>query len=95
MIAELENKISSQGEKIEKFTYQRMLFPAPAKRGQTISLHDRGKGWRQRTFAMNPQRRACFGPLPFREDVALDEPRRGPRVAQFASNFVIYRWIWR
>jgi hypothetical protein len=31
MIAELANTISSQDEKIEKSTYQRMLFPAPAK----------------------------------------------------------------
>jgi hypothetical protein len=44
---------------------------------------------------MNPQKRTCFGPLPFRERVALDKPRRGPRVPQFAGNFVIYGWIWR
>jgi hypothetical protein len=72
-----------------------MVFPAPAKKGKTISLHNRGKGWRQRTFAMNPQKRTCFGPLPFREGVALDEPRSSPHVAQFAGDFVIYRWIWR
>jgi hypothetical protein len=94
MIAELPNTISSQDEKIEKPTYQTMLFPVPAKTGKTISLHNRRKGWRQRTFAMNPQKRTCFGPLPFRERIALDEPRRSPRVPQFAGNFVIYRWIW-
>ena len=40
---------------------------------------------------MNPQKKTRLGPLPFQEGVALDEPRRSPRVPQFAGNFVIYR----
>jgi hypothetical protein len=89
MIAELANTMNSQDENIDKSAYQRMLFPAPAKRGKTISLHNYGKGWRQRTFAVNPQKRTCVGPLPFREGIALDEPRRSPHVAQFTGDFVI------
>jgi hypothetical protein len=47
MIAELAKTRSSQDEKekIEKYTYQRMLFPEPAARGKIISLHNRGKDW--------------------------------------------------
>jgi hypothetical protein len=95
MIVELANTISSQDQKIEMSTCQRMVFPAPAIRGKTISLHNRGKGRRQRTFAMNPQKRTCFGALPFQVSVASEEPRGSPRVAQFAGSLVIYGWIWR
>jgi hypothetical protein len=44
---------------------------------------------------MNPQMRTCFGPLPFREGVASEEPRGSPRVTQIAGSLVIYGWIWR
>jgi hypothetical protein len=95
MIAELANTISSQDKKSRSPHTKGWSFLRPLKEENLINLYNRGKCWRQRTFAMNPKMRTYFGPLPFREGVALDEPRRSPRVPQFACNFVIYQWIWR
>jgi hypothetical protein len=46
MIAELANTISSLGDRnVEKFTYQRTLFPAPATKGKNPSVSAEAYEW--------------------------------------------------
>jgi len=43
---------------------------------------------------MNPQKKTRLDHFHSERGVALNEPRRSPRVAEFAGNLVLYRWIW-
>jgi hypothetical protein len=71
MIAELVDIISFLDRNLEKLTYQRTLFPAPATKGKTnkqknkISPCGNVGGGHKLTFPLDPKRRTLLRPFPF------------------------------
>jgi hypothetical protein len=78
MIVELAITVSSQDGNIERITYQRMLFPAPATKGENHQSRERMMDEQQLTLSVDPQKGARWRCLPLRERVALKEPHCGP-----------------
>ena len=75
MIVELLNTVSPQDEDIERFTYQRMLLPAPAYERGKSSVCDGVSAGRRLTFTVYPKEGTWSRCLPFRERVTINEPR--------------------
>ncbi len=44
---------------------------------------------------MDPEEGTWWGRFPFRERLAMNEPRPRPCVVRFPGNMVILPWIWR
>lgn len=70
--------------------YQRMVFPDPATKSETISSRKGCEG-EVRTQAIDPQ----MGSRTFKEEVVIHKPCGGPAVMGFASDVVVYPRIWR